>query len=81
MGVITGSVGGILRDIFINEIPLVFRKDIYALACVAGGIIFTIMYSKHMNMLITEVMTAVTVIAIRLLAVKFHWHMPILKGE
>jgi uncharacterized membrane protein YeiH len=81
MGVITGSVGGILRDIFINEIPLVFRKDIYALACVAGGVIFTMMYSKHMNMLITEVMTAVTVIAIRLLAVKFHWHMPILKGE
>jgi uncharacterized membrane protein YeiH len=37
MGVITGTVGGILRDIFINEIPLVFRKDIYALACVAGG--------------------------------------------
>ena len=81
MGVITGSVGGILRDIFINEIPLVFRKDIYALACVAGGVIFTMMYSKHMNMLITEVMTAVTVIAIRLLAVKFHWHMPILNGE
>jgi len=81
MGVITGTVGGILRDIFINEIPLVFRKDIYALACVAGGVVFTVMYSVNANMFLTETMTAATVIAIRLLAVKFHWHMPIVKGE
>lgn len=81
MGVITGTVGGILRDIFINEIPLVFRKDIYALACVAGGIVFTVMYSVNANMFLTETTTAATVIAIRLLAVKFHWHMPIVKGE
>jgi uncharacterized membrane protein YeiH len=81
MGVITGTVGGILRDIFINEIPLVFRKDIYALACVAGGVVFTVMYSVNANMFLTETMTAATVIAIRLLAVKFHWDMPIVKGE
>ena len=37
MGMITGSVGGILRDILINEVPLIFRKDIYALACILGG--------------------------------------------
>ena len=36
MGTITGSVGSIIRDILINEEPLLFRKDIYALACVAG---------------------------------------------
>ena len=40
MGTITGSVGSIIRDILINEEPLLFRKDIYALACVAGGIMF-----------------------------------------
>ena len=37
MGTITGSFGGMMRDILINEEPLIFRKDIYALACVFGG--------------------------------------------
>ena len=37
MGTFTGAAGGVLRDVFINEIPLVFRKDIYAMACVMGG--------------------------------------------
>lgn len=37
MGTITGSVGGVIRDVLLNEVPLLFRKDIYALACVAGG--------------------------------------------
>ena len=38
MGTITGAFGGIIRDILINEEPLIFRKDIYAMACVIGGI-------------------------------------------
>lgn len=38
MGSITGAAGGVLRDVFINEIPLIFRKEIYAMACVVGGI-------------------------------------------
>ena len=38
MGSITGAAGGVIRDVFINEIPLIFRKEIYAMACVVGGI-------------------------------------------
>ena len=37
MGTITGAAGGVLRDILINEVPLIFRKEIYAMACVFGG--------------------------------------------
>ena len=40
MGTITGAFGGMMRDILINEEPLIFRKDIYALACVFGGLIY-----------------------------------------
>ena len=40
MGTITGAAGGVIRDVFINEVPLIFRKEIYALACVAGGLIY-----------------------------------------
>lgn len=82
MGTITGSVGGMVRDVLINEIPLIFRKEIYALACVIGGIVFTALRSFEVNKIITEVATAVVVIFIRILAVRFQWHLPILKrGE
>ena len=37
MGSITGAAGGVIRDVFINEIPLIFRKEIYAMACVVGA--------------------------------------------
>ncbi|MDR0332811.1 MAG: trimeric intracellular cation channel family protein [Dysgonamonadaceae bacterium] len=81
MGVITGSVGGMLRDVLINEIPLVFRKEIYALACVIGGVVFTILYALQVNPIVNQVITASVVILIRILAVKFQWHLPVLKGE
>ncbi len=81
MGAITGSFGGMLRDVLINEIPLIFRKEIYALACVVGGILFTILYTLHAHTVVNELLTAGVVILIRILAVKFHWHLPILKGE
>ena len=40
MGTLTGSAGGVIRDILINEVPLIFRKEIYALACILGGLIY-----------------------------------------
>lgn len=81
MGVITGSFGGMLRDVMVMQIPLIFRKEIYALACVVGGLFFVIGYSMNLNMVVNEVMTALIVIATRVLAVKYEWHLPKLKGE
>ncbi len=80
MGTITGSVGGMIRDVLINEIPLVFRKEIYALACVIGGIVFTLMHAAGLHRIATELTTAATVILIRILAVRYQWHLPILTG-
>lgn len=48
MGSVTGAAGGVIRDILINEIPLIFRKDIYAVACILGGIIYIIAYKIDM---------------------------------
>lgn len=79
MGMITGSVGGIIRDILINEVPLIFRKDIYALACVAGGICYLICFKSGLLPEITQILSASSVIIIRILAVKFHWSLPALK--
>ncbi len=79
MGTITGSVGGVIRDVLLNEVPLLFRKDVYALACVAGGVVYFVCYYLHVQHSITAVAAAATVIVIRVLAVRFHWHLPTLK--
>lgn len=76
MGTITGSVGGVIRDILLNDVPLVFRKDIYALTTVVGGIVFLSGTYFGLSVDLTAAVAAVTVIALRLIAVKFHVHLP-----
>ena len=81
MGTITGSFGGMLRDILINEVPLIFRKDIYALACVLGGIIYYLCTFTGLSSPIIQFITAVSVFLTRIIAVKYHISVPVLKGE
>lgn len=81
MGSITGAAGGVIRDILINEVPLIFRQDIYAMACIAGGIVYVTGYSLGLQAEANAVLSAIVVISIRILAVKYHWQLPILKGE
>ncbi|MCX4282326.1 trimeric intracellular cation channel family protein [uncultured Alistipes sp.] len=79
MGTITGAAGGVLRDILINEEPLIFRKEIYALACVFGGVVFGLCQWAGLGAGTTEVATALSVIAARIVAVHFGLKLPILK--
>lgn len=81
MGTVTGTVGGITRDALINEIPLIFTQELYAVACIIGGIIFSILYYFRVDLSISEIVTAVSVIIIRILATKFEWKLPTLRGE
>lgn len=81
MGSITGAAGGVIRDVFINEVPLIFRKEIYALACVAGGIVYMLCHMAGLSAEVNALLSIVTVIVIRVLAVKYKWHLPVLKGE
>ena len=80
MGAITGTLGGVFRDVLINEVPLIFRKDIYALACIAGGIVYFICSLFEFSTPVSELIAALTVILIRIIAVKFHIQLPILKS-
>ena len=81
MGTITGSVGSIIRDILINEEPLIFRKDIYALACIVGGIFYWGCYTLQLPDEITQSIAAASVILTRFAAVKYHWGLPVLHGN
>ncbi|MBR6169089.1 MAG: trimeric intracellular cation channel family protein [Bacteroidaceae bacterium] len=81
MGTITGAAGGVIRDVFINEVPLIFRKEIYALACVAGGLVYMLCNRLGMSVEVNALLSSFTVIVIRVFAVKYHWILPRLKGE
>lgn len=81
MGTMTGAAGGMLRDVFINEVPLIFRKEIYALACVVGGVVYILCRHWGCDEILTSCLSGGTVILMRLLAVKYHLSLPILKGE
>lgn len=79
MGTITGSVGGVIRDVLLTEVPLIFRRDIYALASIAGGGVYFLCY-VYLPTGVTEIIAALTVIILRLIAVKFHIHLPQLQS-
>lgn len=81
MGMITGIVGGIMRDILINEIPIIFTQELYAIACILGGILFATLHYFGMAQTIIEITTAIFIIVIRVLATKYEWKLPTLKGE
>ncbi|MDR1003738.1 MAG: trimeric intracellular cation channel family protein [Prevotellaceae bacterium] len=81
MGSITGAAGGVIRDVFINEIPLIFRKEIYAMACVAGGIVYTVCSRLGMHELGCQLVGGLTVFATRILAVKYNICLPVLNDK
>lgn len=82
MGMITGAGGGVFRDIFINVEPLIFRKDIYALACVFGGVVYAVCYEVlSLPSEWTQIVTAVSVIVLRLLVMKYHICLPMLRRD
>lgn len=81
MGSITGAAGGVIRDVLINETPLIFRKEIYALACVAGGMVYWICLICDVEPVICQVAGGITVFLTRVLAVKYNICLPILAGH
>ncbi len=81
MGTITGAAGGIIRDIFINQIPLIFRKEIYAIACIIGGIVYYICDKTIGGGTLSQIICASSVALTRIIAVKYQIGLPHIKGE
>jgi len=77
MGTITGSFGGLLRDVLINETPLIFRTDFYASACVLGAIVYVLL-GRYTGMAIewVQFISAISVFIARVLAVVLHIQLP-----
>lgn len=79
MGCITGAAGGVIRDIMLVREPVIFHKEIYALASVAGGFVYWGMTMLDINFALTAFVVFVLVCAIRFLAVRYHISLPIIK--
>ena len=80
LGTITATFGGVIRDILTNEIPIIFRKEIYASACIIGAVTFIILYKVNTPLNIVYIVTTLIIISIRLIAVKYKLSLPTFKG-
>ncbi|WP_242119502.1 trimeric intracellular cation channel family protein [Aestuariivivens sediminicola] len=76
LGTMTASFGGVIRDILCNEIPVIFRKEIYATACILGGLIYFLLSELPIENNFVFVISGIVVIVVRLLAVKFKIALP-----
>ena len=76
LGTITASFGGVIRDILCNEIPVIFRKEIYATACVIGGLSYFLLRKLPLDDEYVYLAAILIVIGIRLLAVRFKIVLP-----
>ena len=81
MGCITGAAGGVIRDVLLNEEPVIFRREIYAMACVVGGLTYWLLSWLQVSLYITVIATFAIVCAIRFLAVRYHILLPKLRDE
>lgn len=81
MGCITGVAGGVIRDVLLNQEPIIFQKDIYAMASVAGGLIYWLLEALGINIGITSIVTFLVICLVRYVAVRYHISLPLLRGE
>lgn len=76
LGTITGSFGGVLRDILVNEIPVIFRKEIYATVSIIGGLVYFILKASGISNPLLQLIPIVLIIILRILVIKFRISYP-----
>jgi hypothetical protein len=78
LGTMTACFGGVIRDILCAEIPVIFRKEIYATICILGGVVFFILRKFNLNSDVLYLTTSLVIISVRVMAVRFKWYLPTL---
>jgi len=76
LGTISACFGGVLRDVLLNKVPLIFQKEIYALACIAGGIVYYFLLKTNWNEDVSKIACILLIFAIRVVAVRFKLSLP-----
>ena len=76
MAVWTAIIGGLLRDIICNEIPLLLQREIYITASIVGSLTYLVLDQLDINTAVNEFIMLFVIFAVRMLALKFDWHLP-----
>lgn len=81
LGTITASFGGVIRDVLLNNVPLVFRKEIYALASILGGLAYFLLKASSLNNDAAKIICILLIFLIRLFAVKYKLALPLIYSK
>lgn len=81
LGTMTACFGGVIRDILCTEIPVIFRREIYATICILGGAVFFLLKKFNLESDALYLITSLVIISVRLMAVKFKWYLPTLENK
>jgi uncharacterized membrane protein YeiH len=76
LGTISACFGGVLRDVLLNKVPLIFHKEIYALACILGGAVYYLLHKTQLNNDVSKVICIILIFAIRIVAIRFKLSLP-----
>jgi uncharacterized membrane protein YeiH len=77
LGSITGCFGGVIRDVFLNKVPLIFHKEIYASASIAGGSIYFLLVALRFPILISASVSIIFIFIIRMIVVRYKLNLPV----
>jgi uncharacterized membrane protein YeiH len=76
MGMFTAVMGGVIRDVLVNETPVLFRKEIYATACLAGATLYLLLYDVGISRNANLILSATTIFLIRTVAIRYKIVLP-----
>ena len=76
LGTITACFGGVIRDVLLNKVPLIFQKEIYALACIIGGTAYYFMKGMNINEDVAKIICILLIFVIRIIAVRYKLALP-----
>jgi uncharacterized membrane protein YeiH len=77
LGTITGCFGGVIRDVLLNQVPLIFHKEIYASTSIVGGAVYFLLAALHMPEIVTAAMSVILIFIIRMIVVRYKLNLPV----
>ncbi|HEY2648215.1 MAG TPA: trimeric intracellular cation channel family protein [Puia sp.] len=77
LGTMTGCFGGVIRDIVLNKVPLIFQKDIYASASILGGIAYFLLSDLPIPGEVAAAISVILIFTTRMLGIRYRWHLPV----
>jgi len=80
LGMFSAVMGGVIRDTLMNETPLIFRREIYATACLFGAILYIVLSNFNVDPILNILISTLSVVLIRILSVRFKLSLPIIGG-